>query len=104
MVVRTNVGYAPGLGNVPGCLVWLIGLSLGGTTGYAINPARDLIPRTAHAVPAIARKGDSDWGYAAIAVAAPLVDAGLAGLLLHALPFLTLFTEGANCSEGAFCA
>ena len=46
-----------------GSLVWGIGLSLGGTTGYAINPARDLGPRIAHAILPIAGKGQSDWGY-----------------------------------------
>src|SRR5580700_5706264 len=46
-----------------GSLVWGIGLSLGGTTGYAINPARDLGPRVAHAILPIAEKGGSDWGY-----------------------------------------
>ena len=54
-----------------GMLVWGIGLSLGGTTGYAINPARDLGPRIAHAVLPIAGKGASDWGYALIPVAGP---------------------------------
>ena len=68
-----------------GMLVWGIGLSLGGTTGYAINPARDLGPRVAHAVLPIAGKGTSDWGYALIPVAAPLVGAVLAGLFVRAL-------------------
>jgi glycerol uptake facilitator len=81
-------GIASGLGPyLVGCLVWVIGLSLGGTTGYAINPARDLGPRIAHAVLPIAGKGDSDWGYAAIPVLGPLAGASLAGLLLHALRF-----------------
>jgi glycerol uptake facilitator protein len=81
-------GLAAGLGPyLVGCLVWVIGLSLGGTTGYAINPARDLGPRIAHAVLPIAGKGDSDWGYAAIPVVGPLIGASLAGLLLHALRF-----------------
>lgn len=64
-----------------GILVWAIGLSLGGTTGYAINPARDLGPRLAHALLPIAGKGTSDWQYAWIPVAAPLTGALLAGLL-----------------------
>jgi len=68
-----------------GMLVWGIGLSLGGTTGYAINPARDLGPRIAHAVLPIAGKGSSDWGYALIPVAAPMVGATLAGLFVRAL-------------------
>lgn len=81
-------GPAAGLGPyLVGCLVWVIGLSLGGTTGYAINPARDLGPRIAHAVLPIAGKGGSDWGYAGIPVVGPLVGASLAGILLHALKF-----------------
>jgi glycerol uptake facilitator protein len=81
-------GLAAGLGPyLAGCVVWAIGLSLGGTTGYAINPARDLGPRIAHAVLPIAGKGNSDWSYASIPVVGPLVGAGLAGLLLHALNF-----------------
>jgi glycerol uptake facilitator protein len=81
-------GPAAGLGPyLVGCLVWAIGLSLGGTTGYAINPARDLGPRIAHAVLPIAGKGGSDWGYAGIPVVGPLIGATLAGLLLHALSF-----------------
>ncbi len=56
-----------------GFLVWGIGLSLGGPTGYAINPARDLGPRLAHAVLPIAGKGTSDWGYAWVPVVAPII-------------------------------
>jgi glycerol uptake facilitator protein len=56
-----------------GILVWSLGLSLGGPTGYAINPARDLGPRIAHAVLPIKGKRDSDWGYAIIPVVAPIV-------------------------------
>jgi glycerol uptake facilitator protein len=68
-----------------GCLVWSVGISLGATTGYAINPARDLGPRIAHAVLPIAGKGGSDWGYAAIPVIGPMIGAGLGGLVLRAL-------------------
>jgi glycerol uptake facilitator protein len=68
-----------------GSLVWGIGLSLGGTTGYAINPARDLGPRVAHAILPIAEKGGSDWGYAPIPVIGPLVGGALAGWLLRIL-------------------
>jgi glycerol uptake facilitator protein len=60
-------------------LVWGIGLSLGGTTGYAINPARDLGPRIAHALLPIPGKGSSDWGYAAVPVVGPVIGAVLAG-------------------------
>jgi glycerol uptake facilitator protein len=69
------------------CLVWGIGLSLGGTTGYAINPARDLGPRIAHSVLPIAGKGGSDWGYAGIPVVGPLIGGALAGLLMRAFHF-----------------
>ena len=68
-----------------GSLVWGIGLSLGGTTGYAINPARDLGPRVAHALLPIAGKGSSDWGYAPIPVIGPLAGGALAGWLLRLL-------------------
>jgi glycerol uptake facilitator protein len=66
-----------------GSLVWGIGLSLGGTTGYAINPARDLGPRIMHALLPIAGKGNSDWSYAPIPVIGPLVGGALAGWLLR---------------------
>jgi glycerol uptake facilitator protein len=75
-------GPAAGLGPyLVGSLVWGIGLSLGGTTGYAINPARDLGPRLAHAVLPIAGKRDSDWSYAPIPVIGPLIGGALAGIL-----------------------
>lgn len=64
-----------------GALVWGIGLSLGGPTGYAINPARDLGPRIAHAVLPIVGKGGSDWSYAWIPVAGPLIGGVIAGVL-----------------------
>ena len=69
-----------------GLLVLGIGLSLGGPTGYAINPARDLGPRVAHAVLPIAGKGGSDWGYAWIPVVAPII-----GGILGALAYTQLF-------------
>ena len=79
-------GPAAGLGPyLVGSLVWGIGLSLGGTTGYAINPARDLGPRIAHAILPIAGKGGSDWGYAPIPVIGPLIGGALAGALLRVL-------------------
>lgn len=68
-----------------GLLVWAIGLSLGGPTGYAINPARDLGPRIAHAVLPIPGKGDSDWAYAWVPVVGPIV-----GGLIGAFLFVTL--------------
>ncbi|SFS06852.1 glycerol uptake facilitator protein [Granulicella pectinivorans] len=77
-------GPAPGLAPyLVGILVWAIGLGLGGTTGYAINPARDLGPRTAHALLPIPGKGGSDWGYAWIPVVGPVVGAILIGLFLR---------------------
>jgi glycerol uptake facilitator protein len=66
-----------------GVLVFGIGLSLGGPTGYAINPARDLGPRLAHAFLPIAGKGSSDWEYAWIPVVAPIIG-GIAGAGLYA--------------------
>jgi glycerol uptake facilitator protein len=66
-------------------LVWGIGLSLGGPTGYAINPARDLGPRIAHAVLPIPGKGDSDWGYSWIPVIGPFVGAVIAAILAIAI-------------------
>jgi glycerol uptake facilitator protein len=79
----TGVGLSPGLGPfLVGFLVWGIGLSLGGPTGYAINPARDLGPRIMHAVLPISGKGSSDFGYAYIPLIGPLVGAGVAGVMV----------------------
>ena len=63
-------------------LIWSIGLSLGATSGYAINPVRDLGPRLAHAILPIAGKGSSDWAYAWVPVFGPFIGAGLAGWIL----------------------
>ncbi|RJK92627.1 MIP/aquaporin family protein [Vallicoccus soli] len=65
-------------------LVVGIGASLGGPTGYAINPARDLGPRVAHAVLPIRGKGGSDWGYAWVPVVGPVIGGVLAGLAANA--------------------
>jgi glycerol uptake facilitator protein len=67
------------------CLVWGIGLSLGGTTGYAINPARDFGPRLAHALLPIPGKTNSDWGYSWIPLLGPVIGASAAGIVLHLL-------------------
>jgi glycerol uptake facilitator protein len=81
-------GTAPGLGPyLVGCLVWAIGLGLGGTTGYAINPARDLGPRLAHAILPIAGKGNSNWNYAPVPILGPLAGAALAGWLIRSVGF-----------------
>ncbi|MGH7522498.1 MAG: MIP/aquaporin family protein [Gemmatimonadales bacterium] len=77
-----NVGLGPAL---VGVIVWAIGLSLGGPTGYAINPARDLGPRIAHALLPIAGKGNSDWNYAWIPVAGPIIGGVIAALLYKGL-------------------
>jgi glycerol uptake facilitator protein len=68
-----------------GILVWAVGLSLGGSTGYAINPARDLGPRIAHALLPIAGKGSSDWSYSWIPVAGPIAGAIVGALIMKML-------------------
>jgi glycerol uptake facilitator protein len=85
-VGATTGSPASGIGPLlVACLVWGIGLSLGGPTGYAINPARDLGPRIAHAVLPIAGKGGSDWGYSWIPVVGPIIGGILAAVLAAAL-------------------
>ena len=69
-----------------GFLVWSIGLSLGAPTGYAMNPARDLGPRLAHALLPIPGKRDSDWGYSWVPIAGPVI-----GGFLGAVAFAGLF-------------
>jgi glycerol uptake facilitator protein len=81
----------PGLGGAFGpwvvaVLVWAIGLSLGGPTGYAVNPARDLGPRLAHAVLPIPGKRDSDFAYGWVPVAGPIIG-GIIGAVLYAATF-----------------
>jgi glycerol uptake facilitator protein len=73
-------GFAPFL---VGLLVWSIGLSLGGPTGYAINPARDLGPRLAHALLPIAGKGSSDWSYAWVPVVGPIIGGVLGAAIFN---------------------
>lgn len=79
----TQSGLAPLL---IGLLVWSIGLSLGAPTGYAINPARDLGPRLAHALLPIPQKRDSDWGYAWVPIVGPIV-----GGMIGAVAYVGLF-------------
>src|SRR4051794_6301025 len=69
---------------IAGFLILAIGLSLGGPTGYAINPARDLSPRIAHAILPIPGKGPSDWGYAWIPVLGPFIGGALGALAYNA--------------------
>jgi glycerol uptake facilitator protein len=77
-------GLAPGLGPVlVGALVWSIGLSLGATTGYAINPARDFGPRLVHSLLPIPGKGGSDWGYAWVPVLGPVAGGIAAALFIR---------------------
>jgi glycerol uptake facilitator protein len=79
-----GVGTASLGGLLVGLLVLAIGLSLGGPTGYAINPARDLGPRIMHAVLPIPGKGPSDWGYSWIPVVGPLIGGALGALIYGA--------------------
>jgi glycerol uptake facilitator protein len=89
--VLVFVGFSLAKGTTPaiggalswGFLVLVIGLALGGTTGYAINPARDLGPRIAHAVWPIPGKGSSDWEYAWIPVVGPLIGGALGWVLFN---------------------
>lgn len=70
-----------------GVLVWAIGLSLGGTTGYAINPARDLGPRIAHSFLPLGKKTGSGWSYAPIPIIGPFIGAALAGVFVRLVHF-----------------
>ncbi|HBT08939.1 MULTISPECIES: MIP/aquaporin family protein [Leeuwenhoekiella] len=87
--IQDGSGTAVGLGSIGAIpvafVVWAIGLSLGGTTGYAINPARDLGPRIVHAILPIKGKIDSGWSYAWIPIVGPIIGAVLAALLFLAL-------------------
>jgi glycerol uptake facilitator protein len=66
-------------------LVLGIGLSLGGTTGYAINPARDLGPRIMHAILPMKNKGTSDWSYSWIPIVGPIIGAFLGAVVFHVI-------------------
>ena len=87
--IADGTGTKVGLGSIGAIpvafVVWGVGLSLGGTTGYAINPARDLGPRIVHALLPIKGKTDSGWSYAWIPVLGPIIGAVLAAFLFLAL-------------------
>jgi glycerol uptake facilitator protein len=84
----TGGAMAPGVAPyLVGAVVWAIGMGLGGTTGFAINPARDLGPRIAHAILPIPGKGDSDWGYGMVPVIGGLVGGALAGVFVKMVGF-----------------
>jgi glycerol uptake facilitator protein len=88
-VILTLGGTPSGLGPLAVALLVVgIGVSLGGPTGYAINPARDLGPRIAHALLPMKGKGSSDWSYSWIPVIGPLVGGGLAGLVAAVVPII----------------
>lgn len=83
-IFNIHNGIGSGVGPFAvGLLVFSIGLSLGGPTGYAINPARDLGPRIVHAFFPIQGKGDSDWDYAWVPILGPLLGGALGALLYH---------------------
>ncbi|QOY36518.1 MIP/aquaporin family protein [Anaerobacillus isosaccharinicus] len=86
---------------IVGFLIVVIGLSLGGTTGYAINPARDLGPRIAHFLLPIAGKGNSDWKYSWIPVVGPIIGGGL-GALFYAAAFEGIVHSALWIFLGAF--
>jgi glycerol uptake facilitator protein len=74
------IGLSPFL---VGFLVWGVGLSLGGPTGYAINPIRDFGPRLVHTFLPLPGKRDSDWGYAWVPILGPIVGASIAAVLIR---------------------
>jgi glycerol uptake facilitator protein len=79
----SSTGLAIGFGPwFWGVLVWAIGLGLGGPTGYALNPARDFGPRLAHAILPISNKGRSDWGYALVPIAGPLIAGAIGAAII----------------------
>jgi len=88
-VILTFGGTPSGLGPLAVALLVVgIGVSLGGPTGYAINPARDLGPRIAHALLPIKGKGSSDWSYSWIPVVGPLIGGGLGGIVAAVVPII----------------
>jgi glycerol uptake facilitator protein len=88
-VILTFGGTPSGLGPLAVALLVVgIGASLGGPTGYAINPARDLGPRIAHALLPIKGKGSSDWAYSWVPIVGPLLGGTIAGLVAHSIPIM----------------
>ncbi len=88
-VILTFGGTPSGLGPLAVALLVVgIGASLGGPTGYAINPARDLGPRIAHAILPIKGKGSSDWAYSWVPIVGPLLGGTIAGLVAHSIPIM----------------
>ncbi|MFH5877532.1 MIP/aquaporin family protein [Arthrobacter sp. NA-172] len=93
-VILTFGGTPSGLGPLAVALLVVgIGASLGGPTGYAINPARDLGPRIAHAILPIKGKGSSDWAYAWVPVVGPLLGGTIAGLVAHSVPIMATIAK-----------
>ncbi|MCL3858837.1 MIP/aquaporin family protein [Pediococcus pentosaceus] len=87
LLAFTRGQFTQGLNPIAvGVLITAIGLSLGGTTGYAINPARDLGPRLAHAMLPIANKGGSDWAYSWVPILGPVVGAILGAICFNLIP------------------
>ncbi|MHC1510008.1 MIP/aquaporin family protein [Pediococcus pentosaceus] len=87
LLAFTRGQFTQGLNPIAvGVLITAIGLSLGGTTGYAINPARDLGPRLAHAMLPIANKGGSDWAYSWVPILGPVVGAILGAICFNLVP------------------
>ena len=79
----STTGLPPGFGPwLWGVLVWALGLSLGGPTGYAMNPARDFGPRLAHAILPISGKRNSDWGYALVPIMGPLLAGSIGAAII----------------------
>lgn len=83
--IPAAIGATGMVGFVVGMVIWAMGLSLGGPTGYALNPARDLGPRIAHFLLPIAGKGDSDWGYSWVPVVGPIIGAVIAAFVTAAI-------------------
>ena len=92
MLFRSGMAQVGGLVGAQGNflvfgIIVAIGMSLGGTTGYALNPARDWGPRIAHTILPIKGKGDSNWSYAIVTLVGPVIGAIVAVLLYGAIPW-----------------